>query len=140
MTPQELRDRCAAFAVDAVALARRFRPDPASDVARPQLIRAATGVSSNYRASGHARSRREFASRLAIALEEADESVAWLEFASRVNLSDGADLARLLDEARQLARILGASRRTAARNANRPETRLRKPAKRPKPRRRRRAS
>jgi four helix bundle protein len=136
MTPQELRDRCAAFAVDAVSLARTFRSDPASDVARPQLIRAATGVASNYRASGHARSRREFASRMAIALEEADESVAWLEFASRVRLTDDKDLERLLDEARQLARILGASRRTAARNAILPETRLRESAKRANPRRR----
>jgi len=44
-----------------------------------QLLRCGTSVAANYRAVCRARSRAEFASRLGIVVEEADESMLWLE-------------------------------------------------------------
>jgi len=43
------------------------------------LSRAATGVAANYRAACRSRSDAEFAARIGIVLEEADESAFWLE-------------------------------------------------------------
>jgi four helix bundle protein len=83
------------------------------------LNASATAVAANYRSSSRARSRREFISKLAVAVEEADESVGWLEVVTRAGL-DVSDRSRdLLREARELLAILAASRRTAERN--RPE-------------------
>jgi 23S rRNA-intervening sequence protein len=44
-----------------------------------QLLRSGTAVAANYRAACRARSRAEFAARLGIVVEEADETMLWLE-------------------------------------------------------------
>ena len=117
MTPQELRNRTAQFAVDVTAFVRGFEKEPATDIVINQLIRSATGTAANYRAAGHARSHAEFTSRISIVLEEADECIHWLEFSERAGLVKGVELAQLIREARELAAIFGASRRTATEKA-----------------------
>jgi four helix bundle protein len=55
-----------------------FQALPKSDEARiigKQLIRAATSVAANYRASCRARSDAEFFSKISIVVEEADETL-----------------------------------------------------------------
>jgi four helix bundle protein len=47
-----------------------------------QLIRSATGIAANYRATCRSRSDIEFIARIGVAPEEADESVFWLEILS----------------------------------------------------------
>jgi len=44
-----------------------------------QIIRSATSVAANYRAACRARSRAEFAAKIGIVEEEADETAFWLE-------------------------------------------------------------
>jgi hypothetical protein len=44
-----------------------------------ERLRCGTSVGANYRAACRARSRAEFVSRLGIVVEEADESMFWLE-------------------------------------------------------------
>jgi four helix bundle protein len=44
-----------------------------------QLLRAATSVGANYRAAGRARSKAEFVAKIGIVVEEADETIFWLE-------------------------------------------------------------
>lgn len=117
MTPQELRERTARFAVDVTKLTRSFAAEPASEIITKQVIRSATGTAANYRAAGQGRSHAEFRSRIATVLEEADECIHWLEFAKNAGLSRGDELERLLREAKELAAIFGASRRTAMQNA-----------------------
>ena len=72
---QELRDRCAAFASDVVTFCRKLRSKPEARNIAEQLSDSATAIPANYRAACRARSRREFISKLAIAVEEADETV-----------------------------------------------------------------
>jgi four helix bundle protein len=60
-----------------------------------------------------ARSRPEFLSKLAIVLEEADESAFWLELLVDGGLMPEARLAELRSEANQLVAIFNASRTTA---------------------------
>src|SRR5687768_15826050 len=78
-----------------------------------QLQRASDSTASNYRAACIARSHREFVAKISIALEEVDEAVGWLEMSHRDGSLRGAETMRLLDEGRQIARILAASRNTA---------------------------
>ncbi|HRW21067.1 MAG TPA: four helix bundle protein, partial [Bacteroidales bacterium] len=44
-----------------------------------QLLRSATSVAANYRATCRSRSKAEFFSKISIVVEEADESLFWLE-------------------------------------------------------------
>jgi four helix bundle protein len=117
MTPQELRERTAQFAVDVTTFVRTFDREAATDIVVNQLIRSATGTAANYRAAGQARSHAEFISRISVVLEEADECVHWLEFSERAGLAKGPELRRLVRESKELAAIFGASRRTATANS-----------------------
>ena len=116
MTPEQLRARLTAFAVDSVHFSKPLLCRPDTRNIADQLMRSATSVASNYRVACRARSRREFISKLGIALEEADESIGWLEVLAGVDQSLNPALAPLLKEAREIVAILSASRATAIRN------------------------
>jgi four helix bundle protein len=110
---EALKTRTKAFALAVIRLASSIPHTAAGIVIQRQLIRAATGAAANYRAACRSRSRSEFAARVAVALEEADEAELWLEL-----LRDGAivvspELAAPLSEAHQLAAIFAQSRITA---------------------------
>ncbi len=78
--PEELRERTKRFAI---AVVRLFRSLPRTDEARVigrQLLRSATSVAANYRAVCRARSKAEFIAKVGVVVEEADETVFWLEW------------------------------------------------------------
>jgi four helix bundle protein len=70
-------------------------------------------VAANYRAVCRARSRPEFLSKLAIVIEEADESAFWLELLVDSGLVHESKLKDLISEVNQLVAIFNASRSTA---------------------------
>lgn len=119
MTPAELRDRTETFAVLVLTSTPHLLDAPATRSMAEQLRRSATSTAQNYAACTIARSRRDFVSKLRVALEEADESARWLRMLKRADLVAGPEWVQLLDEASQLAAILGASCATAERNAQR---------------------
>src|SRR5688572_22619992 len=75
---EALRDRVRQFAVRVLKFVRSLPRDPAAETVARQLARSGTGLSSNYHATGRARSRAEFVARLGVVVAEADESVQWL--------------------------------------------------------------
>src|ERR1700751_1133223 len=75
-----------------------------------QLERSATSVGANYRAACRARSRAEFASKLGIVAEEADESLYWLELIRDGNFVLQKKIASLLVEADGLTAIFTSGR------------------------------
>jgi four helix bundle protein len=112
---EELKARTKRFALDVLSF-RRTLPatDVATDIGR-QLSRAATGVAANYRAACRSRSDAEFAARIGVVLEEADESAFWLEILTADGISKRQEAVGLLDEANQLTAIFAASSITARR-------------------------
>jgi four helix bundle protein len=92
--------------------------DDAKIIAR-QLIRSATGVGANYRATCRSRSKAEFVARIGVALEEADESAFWLEIITEGRMATTEQAFKLLDEADQLSAILAASSLTASESLQR---------------------
>jgi four helix bundle protein len=81
-----------------------------------QLMRSATSVAANYRAACRARSKAEFVAKLAIVIEEADESLLWLQLVAEGRVLLDAALGGLLDEADQITAIMVATRKTACVN------------------------
>ena len=114
----ELKARTKRFALDVLSF-RRMLPatDEAADIGR-QLSRAATGVGANYRAACRSRSDAEFAARIGVVLEEADESAFWMEIVTEGRISRAPRAMELLDEANQLTAIFAASSITARRHSN----------------------
>jgi four helix bundle protein len=114
----ELKARTKRFALEVLSFKRTLpATDDASDIGR-QLSRSATGVAANYRAACRSRSDAEFAARIGVVLEEADEAAFWMEVVTEGALSKQPQALQLLDEANQLTAIFAASSITARRTAN----------------------
>lgn len=82
-----------------------------------QLRRSATSAAQNYAACTIAKSRRDFISKLRLALEEADETWRWLRLLRDSSIEQSDELTRIIQEARELTAILGASCATAEKNS-----------------------
>jgi len=83
-----------------------------------QLFRSGTSVAANYRAACRGRSKAEFMSKLAIVVEEADESQFWLELIKELKISKDPKVVGLIQEANELTAIVVASIKTTKRNMN----------------------
>jgi len=113
MNPQELHDRTKRLALDIVKAVRELPPNEVSRIIGRQVLRSATSVAANYRASTRARSRREFIAKIGLVIEEMDETILWLELLRDGEILPGNRLAALFDESDQLLRIFAATRRTS---------------------------
>lgn len=87
-----------------------------------QLLRSGTSVAANYRATNRARSHAEFIAKIGVVVEEADETVFWLELLARAGTVSPEELMSLISEARQLLAIFAASQQTARKRAVRDPT------------------
>jgi four helix bundle protein len=76
---EELRDRTKRFALRIIKVFRSLPRTPDAQILGKQLLRSGTSVGANYRAAGRARSGAEFSAKIGIVLEEADETVFWME-------------------------------------------------------------
>lgn len=112
MTPQELRDRTTAQALAVFRLAEPLMREPSSKHVAQQMFRASTAVAANYRSACLGRSTREFAAKLGVVREEADETVFWLEFSAQAGITAGPEAVSILGEARELAAIFASAYRT----------------------------
>lgn len=73
-------------------------------------------MAANYRAVCRARSKAEFIAKVGIVVEEADESVFWLELLGDAGIVQKHRLEDLLREANELLAIFAESQRTARLN------------------------
>ena len=110
---RELSLRTKNFALRIIKLAEALPRTRAANVISNQLLRSATSVAANYRACGRARSKAEFIAKMGIVIEEADETVLWLELLAESKIVPTVRLDSLMAEANQLLLIFSASGRTA---------------------------
>ena len=113
---ETLRRRTFEFAAQAVTFCQRLPQSRESWEIGRQLLRASMSVAANYRAACRGRSRREFIAKLGVAVEEADETVFWLDLLAATGLVDASGLESLRQEARELRAVLARSHRTAREN------------------------
>jgi four helix bundle protein len=110
---EALKDRTKQFALRIIKVIRSLPSGSEGRIIGNQLLRSGTSVAANYRAVCRARSRPEFLAKLAIVIEEADESAFWLEVLVDAGLIPERKLTELRSEANQLIAIFNASRTTA---------------------------
>lgn len=113
---RELKDRTKQFALRILRMSEALPRTRQANVINSQILRSATGMAANYRAVGRARSKAEFISKIGIVIEEADETVFWLELLLDAGIVKPSKLQHLLNEANQLLSIFAASGGTAKSN------------------------
>ena len=87
-----------------------------------QLIRAASSVGANYRASGRGKSTADFINKLKIVEEEADECGYFLDLILALNGTDKKESARLLKESEEILAMTVAAIKSARRNDSKNRT------------------
>ena len=110
---RELSTRTKNFALRIIKLSEALPRTRAANIISNQILRSATSIAANYRACGRARSKAEFIAKIGIVIEEADETVLWLELLIESKIVPAARLEALMTEANQLLAIFSASGRTA---------------------------
>src|SRR5690348_1292367 len=114
--PDELRQRTKEFALRIIRLTRALPRTRDADVIARQLLRSGTSIGANYRAACRARSRAEFVAKLGIVVEEADETIYWLELLVDSGSIGASRLEGLLGEAHELTAIFTAARHSSRRH------------------------
>ena len=111
---EKMRRRTKAAAVAIINFMEDCKPSTSLRVISNQIIKSATSTAANYRAACLARSGREFFAKMSIVVEEADETVFWLEilYESTVKV-DKEGIVPLGKEWREISKIMNAARRSA---------------------------
>jgi four helix bundle protein len=118
MTEKELLQRTKNFALRVIKLVNALPNTVTGRAIAGQLIRSGTSVAANYRAACRGRSKVEFIAKLGIVEEEADESALWMELIIESHLMEEKLVADLLKEARELTKVMAASKISARKTKN----------------------
>src|SRR5205807_3591969 len=102
MNPEELKDRTKDFALRILKLVAALPKSIEGRAIANQLVRSGTSVAANYRSACRARSRAEFIAKLGVVLEEADETLLWLELIIAGKILPANRVDQLLNEANEL--------------------------------------
>ncbi|MBK9285644.1 MAG: four helix bundle protein [Sphingobacteriaceae bacterium] len=117
MNKNDLINRTKKFAIETIQFVNTLPKSKSNDVVTYQILKSATSVAANYRASLRGRSKAEFISKLNIVLEEADESMFWFELIDATNDNiDKNKLKNLHKESDELSAIFTSSIKTARKN------------------------
>ena len=115
MSKGELLTRTKSFSLRILTLVDHLPRTMSGRAIGNQLVRCGTSVGANYRAACRSRSRAEFAAKLGIVAEEADETVYWLELLRDGKLLSEEEVSETLREANELTAIFTTGRRSSSR-------------------------
>ena len=113
----ELKERTKRFALRVIRVVKSLPKTDEARIIGKQVLRSGTSVAANYRAVCRARSKAEFISKIGVVVEEADETVFWLELLVESEIVKKEQMTELLKEANELLAIFAASQQTAKRNS-----------------------
>jgi four helix bundle protein len=121
LTSKELQERTKRFALQIIKLTASLPNKPEGWVIGKQIIRSGTSVASNYRAVCRAKSDKDFVSKMGTVIEEADETLFWLEMIeeSEIIIEYASLISKLKTEANELTSIFVASNKTIKKRLNR---------------------
>ena len=113
MNPEDMKKRTRAFALRIIRLAESLPNTPTANAIRHQMLRCGPSVGANYRAACRAKSKADFASKMGIVEEEADESVFWIELLIDAEIIKRTPVEDLLIEADEILAITVSSIKTS---------------------------
>jgi len=103
------------FAVEIINLVKELRSKHETVIAN-QIGRSGTSIGANIHEANYAQGKKDFISKLEIALKEASETGYWLELLHRTNYIEDLQYKTLSDKCASIRVMLIASCRTAKEN------------------------
>jgi four helix bundle protein len=95
------------YTLNIISFVDTLKKSKASSVITYQILKSASSVSANYRAACRGRSKKEFFAKICIVVEEADETLFWLEIIQEANLSRSTELLqKLIIEGNEILKIM----------------------------------
>jgi four helix bundle protein len=107
-----IKKRTKQFVIDNIKLFRDLPKTEEAKIIGKQLLRSSSSVGANYRAACRARSKAEFGAKLSIVVEEADESVFWMEIMVEAGIGNNERIKPLMAEGNEILKIVAAARKT----------------------------
>ena len=111
MAESRLRELSMEFSVDIIALVKHLKAEKESVIAN-QIGRSGTSIGANIHEAQYAQGKKDFVSKMEIALKEASETGYWLELLYRTNYIDEQMFKILSAKCTSLRAMLVASCRT----------------------------
>ena len=115
MAESKLRELSIDFSVDIINLVKQLKSNHETVISN-QIGRSGTSIGANIHEAQYAQGKKDFISKLEIALKEASETGYWLELLHRTNQIDNNQYKVLSDKCTALRVMLVASCRTAKAN------------------------
>ena len=112
MMKDEFLDKCIAFSVKINKLRKYLREKQHEHNNSDQIQRSGTSIGANYSEACDAESKADFIHKLGIAQKEANETIYWLKVLYGSELITQTQYDDLLNDARELYRIIAASLKT----------------------------
>ena len=112
MMKDEFLDKCIAFSVKINKLRKYLREEQHEYNNSDQIQRSGTSIGANYSEACDAESKADFIHKLGIAQKEANETIYWLKVLYGSELITKTQYDELLNDARELYRIIAASLKT----------------------------
>jgi four helix bundle protein len=110
---ETVKKRTKQLAVDLVLFYDEMKKTDSTRVLGKQMIRSVTSTAANYRAACVARSQKEFFSKISIVVEEADETLFWLEMFQDTKLVASNSVQPYMDEALEIVKIVSKARKNS---------------------------
>lgn len=118
MNKIDLQKRTKQFNIDVIKVCATLPRNAAGFELAKQIIRSSGSVGANYRATQRAKSKADFIYKLEIVIEEADETMYWLEVMNETGLIDSKIATTLIKEANELVSIFVATVKTTKSNTS----------------------
>ncbi len=112
---EQFKSRTKALAVAIVVFYDKMKKTDSSRIIGKQLIRSVSSTAANYRAACIARSSREFYAKMSIVVEEADETVFWLEMLRDTKMASNEELKDFISEAVEISKVMSVARKNVKR-------------------------
>ena len=116
MSESKLRELSMEFSVDIIELVKHLKSVKESVISN-QIGRSGTSIGANIHEAQYAQGKKDFISKLEIALKEASETGYWLELLHRTNYIDEQSYKSLSAKCTSLRVMLIASCKTAKENS-----------------------
>lgn len=116
MDKEVLKKRTKEFALRIIRLVNTIPLSSTGKVIDNQLLRSGTSVGANYRAACLGRSKAEFIAKIGNVIEEADESIYWMELLIEADIIKERMLSNLIQEAKEILAIMITTKKSAENN------------------------
>ncbi len=104
----QFRNRTKANSVKIIKIVSKIKYSDESSVLKKQLVRCSTSVTANFRAVCRSRSENERFAKLCIVVEEADETLLWMEMLVECEIIPNENINDVYVEALEILKVMSA--------------------------------